>query len=438
MRRTKKSQERSKTIFLIILVAALISITGTYAWFSVQRDVSISNLKVKVESAENLQVSLDGENWSQSIDIQNMKQLYGTQTETGVYHADKVQNKNYIPTELIPVSTAGTAGDGTTNKAAKGVLEFVKGTVNGTKLESISKCNENDIAYAEDATAAKVSAAIGAKETANANHPYLIFDLYLRNLSRKVLNYTAADVAADTTGTLTSDDVGTEKANNAGRDILQLNYGSRVWIDTATGGVANTGLENGVRVAFMPYENTTDLINAGSAARALTATGTEKVSIWEPNHKEHTDYVKLNNKRNITDNVQEVVTYPVKFATTSVADINLTASDTGFDDSGLASITTVQTTYNKTAATTTVTVDGEAKEIANLVGTTQVADLVTPDGASELGLKPNQITKVRVYLYLEGQDPDCIDLASTGKQVNATIKLVKPVNGGTTDNTYND
>ena len=40
-RRTEKSQKKSKMIFLIIIIAALISITGTYAWFSSQRNVEI-------------------------------------------------------------------------------------------------------------------------------------------------------------------------------------------------------------------------------------------------------------------------------------------------------------------------------------------------------------------------------------------------------------
>jgi len=110
MKRTKKSQKRTKFLFILIVLTAILSITATYAWFSTQRDVELSNLEVKVETAENLQISLDAENWAQSISIDDMKQLYGTQSDEDAYHADKIQNRNYIPTELLPVSTAGTVG----------------------------------------------------------------------------------------------------------------------------------------------------------------------------------------------------------------------------------------------------------------------------------------------------------------------------------------
>ena len=49
----------------------------------------------------------------------------------------------------------------------------------------------------------------------------------------------------------------------------------------------------------------------------------------------------------------------------------------------------------------------------------------TPVGTT-LKLKGNQISKVRVYIWLEGQDPDCIDTASTGKYLDFVINLSKP------------
>ena len=61
MKKTRKNTEelkkKSKFLFLIILIAALISITGTYAWFSIQRDVEIVGFRVNVEIAENLEIS---------------------------------------------------------------------------------------------------------------------------------------------------------------------------------------------------------------------------------------------------------------------------------------------------------------------------------------------------------------------------------------------
>ena len=54
---SKKSKRKSelKTMFFIILVAAVMFIISTYAWFSTQKNVSITNLQGTVEVAEGLQ-----------------------------------------------------------------------------------------------------------------------------------------------------------------------------------------------------------------------------------------------------------------------------------------------------------------------------------------------------------------------------------------------
>ena len=69
----KKNKKRTKKVFklnaktiiiLTIVIFALISITATYAWFSLVRRLEIVGFKVKIEIAENLQISLDGEIWT--------------------------------------------------------------------------------------------------------------------------------------------------------------------------------------------------------------------------------------------------------------------------------------------------------------------------------------------------------------------------------------
>ena len=405
MKRTQKSQKRTKFLFLLIVLTAILSITATYAWFSTQRDVEISNMHVRIESAENMQLSLDGENWTQTIDIKDMKQLYGTWTGSGdaIYQANKMENKNYIPTELLPVSADGTVVNGT--------LGFVKGTLNGKTLSSITKCSEDTIKMAKDSATGetdseKLSATIRAKEAGNAAHPYLVFDIYLRNLSRLA------------------------------EDNLQLSYGSHVWVNTAaTGtatndaqGVANTGLENAARVGFVPLKTAVDLTASGTTVRTTTgAAGTETAAIWEPNYKEHTQYVVNNNKRGIaaTTETTGTETYPVQY-TAGDATPAVTISDVNSESgAGLSQTTSVlRPTYSLSS---TAISNSEGATVSNVVGTTQIVDLKDTAG-NQLKIAGNKITKVRVYLWIEGQDPDCIDLASTGKELSATIRLEKAKN----------
>ena len=93
--KTEESKKRTKFLFILIILTAVLSITTTYTWFSMRRDVELTNLKVNVETATNMQISLDGENWTQSIEITDMQsQLYGL-AKSG-YQAYE-SNANYLP-----------------------------------------------------------------------------------------------------------------------------------------------------------------------------------------------------------------------------------------------------------------------------------------------------------------------------------------------------
>ena len=307
-----------------------------------------------------------------------MRQLYGTyrdkDTTTVALQSRTNDQRNYIPTEVLPVSTVGNVENGN--------LVFVTGNIDGKKLTEIKKCSEDDVTK---------GATIKNKEN-NKNHPYLAFDIYLRNLSR-----------------LTED---------GRRDPLQLNESSMV---TAT--KEGTGLEHSVRVGFVLYDPTVDLSASGAEIRAIQPNGNERVAIWEPNYKSHTAYTIKNDER-IISKLQEIETYGIKdnvggALPTEITDI------TNSNDTALGKVYTnkapqVEDTENET----------------QLPETTEIFQLKEIDGTTNLSLKPNQIAKVRVYIWIEGQDPDCIDLSSTGQQINATIRLIKPEYRHLITNTY--
>ena len=75
MGRKKKSLKKIKGLVFLILITLIIGITATYAWFSTQRDVEISGMRLNVEVAESMQISLDGEKWTQSIQIANSNEI---------------------------------------------------------------------------------------------------------------------------------------------------------------------------------------------------------------------------------------------------------------------------------------------------------------------------------------------------------------------------
>lgn len=374
-RRTEKSQKKSKMIFLIIIIAALISITGTYAWFSSQRDVEIVGFKINVEIAENLEISLDGETWTHSINIEDMRQFYGTyvdkDTTTVAFQANKDDQRNYVPIELLPVSTVGEVENGN--------LVFVSGDVKEKKFSNIVKCSEDDI---------KVGETILSKEGNNSKHPYLAFDMYLRNLSNL--------------------------KQPGERDLLQLKEGS-----FATAANKNTGLEYSARIALVQYGEAINIVSTGEQARAIQPNGAETVAIWEPNYRLHTTEV-VNNDERISAVIEEINTYAIK----SSAVGNEIEDITDSDDTLLEDIYTNKMEQNE---------DIENQDFATLTRTT----LKQIDGVTDMSLEPNTITKIRCYIWLEGQDPDCINLSSMGEELQVTLRLEKPkVEGAGTDNSY--
>ena len=430
MKRTKKSQSRSKFLFVLIILTAILSITATYAWFSTQRDVEIVGMRINVEVAESLQISLDGETWVQSIDIDNMRQLYGTYGVTGKHQA-KTTNTNYVPTELLPVSSDGTV--------TSGKLNFVTGKIEGKKLSDISACNEDSITNNPSNVANKEGTA-GAN---NAAHPYLVFDMYLRNISAK--EYDSLNP------TLT-------------RDTLKLDKGSRVWVDDSASnsetdegvGKKDVGLEASARVGFILYGNTVD-INAtdttttppgggaavtttvGEQVRGITSLATDKAAIWEPNHLYHTTYVVSNDDRITQETAydedtgivtgDDYVTLPIQSTKTSgsiedvtiVSGTNVAAAGTTGKDLASGVVPFRPAYYPKDRGT----LGAEGYAPAGVKSATAIHNTSGNSAPNYLQLMPNTISKVRVYIWLEGQDPDCVDFASTGGRLDVILKFIK-------------
>lgn len=203
------------------------------------------------------------------------------------------------------------------------------------------------------------------------NAKFIAFDVYLKNSSSKL------------------------------KDELDLSTGSKVEINTTEGGKENTGLENSVRVGFLLYGETEE-VTAQPADIADIAIGTGKVSIWEPNYNLH---------------IQEIVTN----------DSRITALSQTWNTLGLtSSCGQTVTGVNGSTANTYMTAPKTIKT-AGTVG--QVSKLYTvddSDNTSFLELDANKISRMRVYIWLEGQDPDCVDTASTGRAFDVLINLEKP------------
>jgi len=107
--RTKSPLRR---LILLVAFTGILLITSTYAWFTTQNSIKISGIQGTVGAVEGLEVSLDGQNWTNNLALtaENLEAAPGY---------------NVIPEYLDPVSTTGTATDrvaATAGDEAQGIV----------------------------------------------------------------------------------------------------------------------------------------------------------------------------------------------------------------------------------------------------------------------------------------------------------------------------
>ena len=228
-----------------------------------------------------------------------------------------------------------------------------------------------------NSAAAATQSSFGA--SAAQNGKYIVFDVYLKNSSSKTV------------------------------DDLLLNTGTKVQLGAQTGkeGVENTGLENSVRAAFALYP--TGVAFTESQANIAAITGTPVVSIWEPNYNKHIAEVATNDTTRVPSTTSDFLT----FGLINAGDGTLTGINGTADTSFMKRFTTVRTDATLTKQYYLTDVNGAVTSSSYTAG-------------DKLQLQANKISKLRVYIWLDGQDPDCIDTASTGKYLDFVLNLAKP------------
>ena len=397
-----------KLIFLVAFTAIML-IMSTYAWFSTQKNVTIGGLYGQVNVAEGLQISLDALNWKNEIDLSNAGiEAYFAQTNDTLGTEYDLTNPyagrtNVTPSELLPVSTTAKQNEGIGLQR----LNMYRGeNTDGIKLSGIQLLNEE--------------AASG----------YYAIDFFLQNSSS------------------------TTAVTNNIQDLIKLEPNSMVAVNTGKG---TTGLQNTLRVGFALFDNaggtTNDVLvsETPTQSQILNATKTQNiidVAIWEPNargaevmnqdgtavqtYAAHVPYIVQNNN-NITWSVADASTYFNQ--TIASPKVIKYAGETGIP------------TYALTGASATAgnianiydwgtPAAGLEKQITLQTANTGVGNdpiqlkSVTGD---DFSIAPGEYHKVRMYVWLEGQDVDCINYASLGGGLTIEVGLRKGDGGGIDD-----
>ena len=398
----KKNNKKVKRLVFASIATLMICFVGTYAWFVGMKTVNVSKFDIDIATTEGLFLSMDGENWSYNLDVKNATAYDGN---TNTWAADG----------LIPMSTIGDM-DATVSR----MILFEKGSLTTTR-----------------GGYRLLASRVHNYDQANEAKGYVAFDLFIKNLS------------------------GTEyyvDNNELNEEAIYLTTNSSVRVSEA-GGIANTGIENSVRVAFTQIGR---VIGTTGADQVDDITGItcddsneeghaqvtgicRNAQIWEPNDTAHVQNAinwydtscsqRLSTGSNLTlaasyDRSEDcgTVANGTAVPTYAVSRELLVADNVDVYD-GLSFNTYTATTADYATYRTAVDADATAKSDYRLVSypyfTDTMKDLTGTNRPTFMTLAPNSITKLRVYIYIEGQDIDNYDFASLGKQISINFGFTK-------------
>ena len=409
MKKKKYNEKHSKKIRKLAAFCFLIAIflsVSTYAWFIGMKRVEVSEFDINIATTEGLFLSMDGIDWKYNLDVNE-----ATQYENNTNKIDGV--------ELIPLSTVGDM-DSTTSRMKLFEKSSLTAVPGGYRLLS---AQVNNYTEQEPNTQAYIE-----------GDGYVAFDLFIKNLSGEEYYVT--------------NDPDNEEA-------IYLNTNSSVTVAT-DGGVENTGIENSIRVAFtqlgrvkadtIDQDTITGITCADDEDGAAQVTGIcRSAQIWEPNDTDHVQnainwYDKSCLARTAAD-VDDDASYTDGDTTTC----NTISNGTSYPTYAISRRIDVAdevnvydgTAFNKYTANsiesseypTYSAADTEGKAAYKLVSfpyfTDTMKNIAGADRPQFMTLAPNSITKLRVYIYLEGQDIDNYDFAQLGAKVSVNFGFTK-------------
>ncbi len=391
-RQSKHRLRRIKNLMIITTLSAILLSISTYAWFVGMRTVNVSRFDVEIAATESLLLSLDGETWESTINIsEDILDLVSYEGHTNSWGGEG----------LIPMSSVGEMD------------------VQASRMKLFEKASLTPTPGGYRLLASRVNN-YGTGESEKDG--YVVFDLFIHNFSG---NHYIPDL------------------NELDEEAIYLTVDSAVTV--AEGGVANTGIENSVRVGFAQIGRvnaqtatteqiigiTCDPAGEGNISIANGVTGICRTAqIWEPNDKSHVEgainWYDTSCRQRTGDDVTDESSYDKDTPCLNIADGNAYptyAIRDVIDDNKNVDIYDGFNSYmnniydpdsNPTGLLQSYDYFTDSKK--NLTGT---------DRPAFMTLAPNSITKVRVYIWIEGQDIDNYDFASIGKRISVKFGFTK-------------
>ena len=376
---------KTRRLFFICTIMASILIAGSYAWFVGMKTVNVSSFDVEIAAIDGLSLSLDGVSWSDTVSInqENFKEV-NTSNNTNSWGGSG----------LVPVSSVGVI-----DTDASRMIMYEKGsfatTPGGYRIMASQVNNTAEGQLEQDG--------------------YVAFDLFVKNLSGKEYY---------------------KDLNVLNEEPIYLAPDSAVTVST-NGGVAGTGIENSVRVGFAQIGRVEATETNQSVITGITCSSDSKVTgicadrsaqIWEPNDKYHVqnaiNWYSTSCKKRVGADLTQAASYNGACNTLTDGLYVQTNAISGVIDYRDQVDVYDGPDYNGYTASISDTAQA-GKLFAYDYFTDSEKSLTGVNRPTFITLAPNSITKVRVYIWIEGQDVDNYDFASLGKKISVAFGLSK-------------
>ena len=391
MGRNNRKKRKIFLLFIVILITTVVLIVETYAWFVGLSTVNTNSFNISISSGSGLEISMDGEHWHKDDDvlIVNAQTIAGTSTVSGETNSNAYSGNtnSWVDSNgLVPISSSG-------------ILDTSTGRLNFFEKSSLSSTPGGYKLIADP-----------VDHSSGEAKSYVAFDIFIRNGTDNVYdNSNYDDVAAEN---------------------IYLKYTSSANVNGTTG----YGAANSLRVGFFEIAgmksygaSTADIrglscstSTAGVKRKLCPASGANNGvywNVWEPNHTLHTEAVSnyfnsVCKRRNSSGYLttpcsalsSTTKTYPIKTAITSEDNVDIYDGLNNYNDNiygnnaKLSPLVTYKTPGSADAYT-------ELSQLFKLAG--------------------NSITRVRVYVWLEGQDPDNYDIITKDNNVSVKFGFTK-------------
>lgn len=397
----KRRRRKTEKLIFAIGLTSIIFVVATYAWFIGTTQIYVNEFEIGVKSGDGLTLSLDGTNFTNSVTISEETVTSGL-TATYANHTN-----HWVGDGLVPLSSVGVM-----NKEASALQLFSKTSITSLTGGYLLRADEIENQGTGTYTPADGGEAVTVP-VPNEQEGYVAFDLFIKNKSG-----TGYDPTFD----------------NSENEGIYMSTDSLVKLSASGDESGGDGIENSIRIAFMQI---------GRVDMTTTKENMQKITCGEGENVDNDGVTNLcnigesNNGRGITWNIWEP--NDVKHNTASIDHFarickKRTAIDTyeGVCDPISEGNSTKTYAVNQTIASTdNVNIyDGlNSYESVSEKLTDMVYFTDTIKNQAEktefFFLAPNSVTKVRVYVYLEGQDVDNYDLGTIGKKIAITFGFTK-------------